>query len=211
MALQTENLISIKKCDSKTIEEIRLVQNTIIEIIKIIKSQKDLRFNNFKSMLKLNPNIRDLLHIEVDVDPDKPFPSLNKWILSISKGSERNKNVFMQRMGMNGKRPQTYQQIAIEHNISRERVRGITEKIKRIGQTSIYRLGLNPLIERAEKIVRSAGWKMTFSDLNTHLLCNGPQGELLKYAEYLICFPSWQKAGLNKKESIVYLETDLNE
>ena len=182
MALQMENLISIKNCGYKAIQEIRRAQKIVIMIIKIIESRNDLRFNDFKSMIKLNQKIRDLLHIGVDVDPDKPFPSLNKWILSIAKHSERNKNVFMLRMGMQGKPPQTYEQIAIEYNITRERVWQLVEKMKKTGQTPIYRLRLNPLIERAEKILRSTGGKMTLSDLITRLLCCGPQGELLKYA-----------------------------
>jgi hypothetical protein len=135
-------------------------------------------------------------------------------VLSISKNSERNKKVFMQRTGMDGRQPQTYQQIALEHDISRERVRGIVEKLKNTGQLPVYRLRLDPFIERAEKIVRSMGRKMTISDLNTHLLCFGSQGELLKYAtpfiEYLNGFPSWQKAGLNIRDGLIYIESDLN-
>lgn len=214
MALKTENLISIKNCGYKTIQEIRRIQNIIIKIIKIIVSRNNIKFNDFKSMIKLDRNIRDLLNIEEDIDPNKPFSSLNKWILSISKNSERNKKVFMLRMGMHGRPPQTYQQIALEHDISRERVRGIVEKLKKTGQLPVYRLRLDPLIERAEKIVRSIGRKMTISDLNTHLFCFGYQGELLKYAtpfiEYLNGFPSWQKAGLTVRDGLIYFESDLN-
>jgi len=119
----------------------------------------------------------------------------------------------MQRTGMDGRQPQTYQQIALEHDISRERVRGIVEKLKNTGQLPVYRLGLDLLIERAEKIVRSMGRKMTISDLNTHLLCFGSQGKLLKYAmpfiKYLNGFPSWQKAGLNMKDDLIYIESNL--
>jgi hypothetical protein len=214
MALKTENLISMKNCGYPTIREIRRIQNTVIEIIEIIVSRNDIKFNDFKSMIKLNRNIRNLLKIEEDIDPDKPFASLNKWILSISKNSERNKNVFMLRMGMHGRPPQTYQQIALEHDISRERVRGIVEKLKKTGQLPVYRLRLDPLIERADKIVRSIGNKMTISDLNTHLLNLGSQGELLKHAtpfiEYLDGFPSWQQAGLEIRDDLIYIESDLN-
>ena len=214
MALKIENLISIKNCGYKTIREIRRIQNTIIEIFKIIVSRNNVNFNDFKSMIKLDRNIRDLLKIGEDIDPNKPYPSLNKWILSISKNSERNKKVFMQRMGLDGRQPQTYQQIALEHDISRERVRGIVEKLKNTGQLPVYRLRLDPLIERAEKIVRSRGRKMTITDLNTHLLCFGSQGELLKYAtpfiEYLNGFPSWQKAGLNIRGGLINIDSDLN-
>jgi hypothetical protein len=214
MALKTENLISIKNCGYKTIREIRRIQNTIFEIIKIIVSRNDIRFNGFKSMIKLDRNIRDLLNIEEDIDPNNPFPSLNKWILSISKNSERNKKVFMLRMGMQGRQPQTFQQLALEHDISRERVRGIIEKLKKTGQFPVYRLRLDPLIDRAEKIVRSKGGKMTISDLNTHLLCFGSRGELLKYAtpfiEYLNGFLSWQKAGLKIRDGLIYIESYLN-
>ena len=52
----------------------------------------------------------------------------------------------MQRMGLDGRQPQTYQQIALEHDISRERVRGIVEKLKNTGQLPVYRLRLDPLI-----------------------------------------------------------------
>lgn len=127
---------------------------------------------------------------------------------------ERNKKVFMQRMGLDGRQPQTLQQIALENDISRERVRGIVEKLKKSGQLPVYRLRLDSLIERAEKIVRSMGRKMTISDLNTHLLCFGSQGELLKYAtpfiEYLNGFPSWQKAGLNIRDGLINIDSDLN-
>jgi hypothetical protein len=214
MALKTENLISIKNCGYKTIREIRRIQNTIIDIFKIIVSRNNVKFNDFKSMIKLDRNIRDLLKIGEDIDPNEPYPSLNKWILSVSKNSQRNKKVFMQRMGLDGRQPQTYQQIALEHDISRERVRGIVEKLKKTGQLPVYKLRLDPLIERAEKIVRSRGRKMTISDLNTHLLCFGSQGELLKYAtpfiEYLNGFPSWQKAGLNIRGGLIDIDSDLN-
>ncbi|MGV7223647.1 MAG: hypothetical protein ACQ9MH_19230 [Nitrospinales bacterium] len=213
MALKTENLIRMKNCGYKTIREVRRIQNTIIKIFKIIDSRNDIKFNDFKSMIKLDRNIRDLLNIEEEIDPDKPFASLKKWILSISKNSERNKKVFMLRMGMDGRPPQTYQQIALEHDISRERVRGIVEKLKRTGQLPVYRLRLDPLIERADKIVRSIGNKMTISDLNTHLLNLGSQGELLKHAtpfiEYLDGFPSWQQAGLEIRDGLIYIESDL--
>lgn len=214
MALKTENLISIKNCGYKTIREIRRIQNTIIDIFKIIVSRNNINFNDFKSMIKLDRNIRDLLKIGEDIDPNEPYPSLNKWILSVSKNSERNKKVFMQRMGLDGRQPQTLQQIALENDISRERVRGIVEKLKKSGQLPVYRLRLDSLIERAEKIVRSMGRKMTISDLNTHLLCFGSQGELLKYAtpfiEYLNGFPSWQKAGLNIRDGLINIDSDLN-
>ena len=49
----------------------------------------------------------------------------------------------------------------------------IIEKLKKTGQLPIYRLRLDPMIDRAAKIVRSMGSKMTISDLNTHLLCYG--------------------------------------
>ncbi len=211
MALKTENLISIKNCGYKTIREIRRIQNTIIEIFKIIVSRNDVNFNDFKSMIKLDRNIRDLLKIGEDIDPDEPYTSLDKWILSISKDSERNKKVFMQRMGMDGRQPQTLEQVGLEHDISRERVRGIVEKLKKSGQLPVYRPRLDPLIERAEKIVRSMGRKMTISDLNIHLLCIGSQGELLKYAtpfiKYLNVFPSWQKAGLNMRDGLIYIKS----
>ena len=113
----------------------------------------------------------------------------------------------MLRMGMNGKSSQTYQQIALKHDISRERVRGIVDELKKTGQKPIYRLRLDPLIEQAERIVRLLGGKVAFSELITHLLNHGPQGELLKHAvpfiEYLNGFPLWQKAGMNIKDGLV--------
>ena len=215
MALKTENLIRIKNCGYKTIREIRRIQNTIIDISKIIVSRNTVNFNGFKSMIKLDRNIRDLLKIGEDINPDEPYTSLDKWILSISKDSERNKKVFMQRMGMDGRQPQTLEQVGLEHDISRERVRGIVEKLKKTGQLPIYKPRLDPLIERAEKIVRSKGHKMTISDLNIHLLCIGSQGELLKYAtpfiKYLNGFPLWQKAGLNIRDGLIYIESNLND
>lgn len=214
MSLRTENLISMKNCGYKKIREIRRIQNTITEIVRIIQSNNDIRFNDFKSMIKCKHSIRKLLNIDENVDPQKPFPSLNRWILSISKNRERNKNVFMLRMGMNGKSSQTYQQIALKYDISRERVRGIVEELKKTGQKPIYRLRLDPLIEQAERIVRLLGGKVAFSELITHLLNHGPQGELLKHAvpfiEYLNGFPLWQKAGMNIKDGLVYIESDRN-
>ena len=174
----------------------------------------NIRFNDFKSMIKCKHSIRKLLNIDENVDPQKPFPSLNRWVLSISKNRERNKNVFMLRMGMYGKSSQTYQQIAIKHDISRERVRGIVEELKKTGQKPIYRLRLDPLIEQAERIIRLLGGKAAFSELITHLLNHGPQGELLKHAvpfiEYLNGFPLWQKAGMNIEDGLVYIESDRN-
>ena len=213
MSLRPENLISMKNCGYKKIGEIRRIQNTITEIVKTIQSN-NIRHNDFKSMIKCNHSIRKLLNIDEDVDPQKPFPSLNRWILSISKNRERNKNVFMLRMGMYGKSSQTYQQIALKYDISRERVRGIVEELKKTGQKPIYRLRLDSLIEQAERIVRLLGGKVEFSELITHLLNHGPQGELLKYAvpfiEYLNGFPLWQKAGMNIKDGFVYIESDRN-
>ncbi len=55
---------------------------------------------------------------------------------------------------------------------------------------------------------------MIISELNTYLLCFGSQGELLKYAtpfiEYLNGFLLWQKAGLNLRDGLIYIESDLN-
>ena len=120
----------------------------------------------------------------------------------------------MLRMGMYGKSSQTYQQIALKHDISRERVRGIVDELKKTGQKPIYRLRLDPLIEQAERIVRLLGGKVAFSELITHLLNHGPQGELLKHAEpfieYLNGFPLWQKAGMNIEDGLVYIESDRN-
>jgi hypothetical protein len=117
-------------------------------------------------------------------------------------------------MGMNGKSPQTYQQIALKYAISRERVRGIVEELKKTGQKPIYRLRLDPLIEQAERILRFLGGKVGFSELINHVLNQGPHGELLKHAvpfiEYLNGFPLWQKAGIKIKDGLVYIESDRN-
>lgn len=213
MALRSENLIRMKNCGYKTIQEISQMQNTITEMVGMIH-YSDLEFNDFKSIIKRKPSIRKLLNIDEDVDPQKPFPSLNQWVLSISKNRERNKNVFMLRMGMCGKSPQTYEQIGLEHDISRERVREIVEKLKKNGKKFIYRLRLDPLIEQAEKVVRLLGGKVAFSELINHLLNHGPQGELLKHSvpfiEYLNGFPLWQKAGMNIKDGFVYIELNRN-
>ena len=88
------------------------------------------------------------MNIGENVDPQKPFPSLNRWISSISKNRERNKNVFMLRMGMYGKSSQTYQQIALKHAVP--------------------------------------------------------------FIEYLNGFPLWQRAGMNIKDGLVYIESDRN-
>ena len=209
MALRSENLIRMKNCGYKTIQEISQIQNTITEMVGMIQSS-DLGFNDFKSIIKCKPSIRKLLNIDEDVDPQKPFPSLNQWVLNISKNRERNKDVFMQRMGMCGKSSQTYEQIGIKHDISRERVREIVEKLKKNGKKFIYRLRLDPLIEQAEKVVRLLGGKVAFSELINHLLNHGPQGELLKHSvpfiEYLNGFPLWQKAGMNINDGFVYIE-----
>lgn len=213
MSLRTENLISLKNCGWKKIREIKQIQNTIAEIVSIIQSNNGIKFHDFKLMIKCN-RIRKLLNIDENVDPQKPFPSLDRWILSVSKNRERNKNIFMLRMGMNGKSCQTYQQIALKYDISRERVRGIVEELKKTGQKPIYRLRLDPLIEQAERIVRLLGGKVAFSELITHLLNHGPQGELLKHAvpfiEYLNGFPLWQKAGMKIKNGLVYIESHRN-
>ncbi len=213
MALEKEYLVAIKHCGWKKINEIQRIQRIVFEIIMELEYRKDSQIDDFKSMITLNLKIRELLNIGDDVNPDEPFPSLNKWLLCVSK-SERNKNVFMLRMGMQGEPYQTYDRVGIKYDISRERVRGITNRIKKVGLLSHMKIRLDPLIERAEKIVLSKGGEITCSDLIAYLLCVGPDGELLKHAipfiEYLNSFPSWQNAGLNIKDGIVYIKKKKN-
>ncbi|WP_300458469.1 sigma factor-like helix-turn-helix DNA-binding protein [Desulfobacula sp.] len=204
----------MKNCGYKKIGEIKRIQNTVNQVVKIIQSQNAMEMTDFKSMIKFDKKTRELFDIGDAVDPTKPFLSLDVWILSISKKSKRNKNVFMLRMGMLGKLPQTYEQIALKYDISRERVRMIVKKLKMTGLRPIYGIRLDPLIEQTERIVRSSGGKIAFSDLITRLLEKGPQGELLKdavpFIEYLKEFPQWKKTGLKIKNGYIVIESNLD-
>jgi hypothetical protein len=61
-------------------------------------------------------------------------------------------------MGMDGRQPQTLEQVGLEHDISRERVRGIVEKLKKTGQLPVYRPRLDIHIKgRGKKPARIFG------------------------------------------------------
>jgi len=212
MALESENLRAMKNCGIKTFREIYRLQNIVTEMLQIVHFHSNRTFDNFKSLLKLEKRVRNLLEIGEDIDPQEPFLYLDKWVLSIAKGSERNKMVFMQRMGMIGEKSLTYQQIGVQHDISRERVRSIVEALKRTGLNPTYSLRVDPLIEQTKKIVRAFGGKIELSDLITRLLHQGTQGELLKHAipfmEYLNGFSLWQKVGLKIRDGFVCIVSE---
>ncbi len=212
MALESENLRAMKNCGLITIREIIRLQNIITELIETISSNSNRGFDDFQSVLKLDKKARNLLDIGEDIVPQEPFLSLDKWVLSVAKGSERNKTVFMQRTGMLGRAPLTYQQIGLEQDLSKERVRTIVEALKSAGLNPTYRLRLDPLIEQAERIVRAFGGKVELSNLITRLIQHGSQGELLKHAipflEYLNGFPLWQKLGLKIREGFVCIDSE---
>ena len=114
----------------------------------------------------------------------------------------------MCRMGMLGEPKMTYEEIGVRHNISRERVRQIFEKVKSNGRRPLQRIRLDPLIARAADIVKSSGGRTGSSGLAEPLLNRGPQDALLKNAEafieYLRSFPEWQKVvpGLSLEGSV---------
>jgi len=208
LALSYENALQIKHVGRNTIYLIRDLQDNYSKIINTIASSEDLRFKDFKMVLRSNQMIRDILSCGKNIDADTPFPSISRWILENSRHSERNRDVFMCRMGMLGESKMTYEEIGVRHNISRERVRQISEKVKSNGRRPLQRIRLDPLIARAADIAKSSGGRTGFSGLAEPLLNRGPQGALLKNAEafieYLSSFPEWQKVvpGLSLEGSV---------
>jgi hypothetical protein len=92
----------------------------------------------------------------------------------------------------------TYDHIGIRHDISRERVRQIVEKVKSNGRCPLQRIRLDPLIAKAVNIAKTGEGKAELSQLTETLLNCGPQGVLLKHAEpfveYLKSFSEWGEA-----------------
>ncbi len=195
LALSYENALQIKYVGRNTIYLIRDLQENYTEIINTIANSEDLRFKDFKRVVRSNQMIRDILSCGKNIDADTPFPSISRWILENSRHSERNRDVFMCRMGMLGEPKMTYEEIGVRHNISRERVRQILEKVKTNGRRPLQRIRLDPLIARAADIAKSSEGRTGISGLAEPLLARGPQGALLQNAEafieYLRSFPEW--------------------
>ncbi len=143
------------------------------------------------------------------IDPNTPFPSIDKWVSDISqkffRKAEQTKKVFMLRMGMLGSPPKTLEQIGEQIGITRERVRQIINKMKRLACHPIRRKRLQPLIIRALEIVDSKGGKIDNTTLVSLLLAHGAGGEMLKFAtpftDFLSSLREWENSGLKIGEN----------
>jgi len=191
-------------------DEVIRIQDKITQIADVIHSHPELNSLTFKEIAKKNNKINDLIEIGMFVDPDNLLYSLNKWVLSIAKNSARNKDIFMKRLGMSGSPKMTYRKIAEEYNVSKGRIRQITEKMKFWGLKRFNSIRLDPIIEKAAKIIEINGRQLQIDDLINELLCCNQEEEQLKFAtpflEYLNTFPVWQKMGLSIKGKIVFLD-----
>jgi len=198
LSLSRENALKINYIGRKTYRALRELQEHYNEVVNGISNSKALRFKDFKWVLKRNQRILDIFSRGKIMDGDAPFPSLSQWILENSWQSERNRRVFMCRMGMLGEPQMTYDQIGIQHGITKERVRQIILKVQSNGRHPLQRIRLDPLISEAARIVKTGGESMGISALTERLLNRGPQGALLKHAqpfmEYVASFPEWREA-----------------
>jgi len=198
LALRCQDALRIKHVGRKTLRLFRELQENCNEIINKIANSEAFRFKDFKWVVKQDQTIRDIVSRGKNMDLDAPFPSLFQWILENSLHSERNRDVFMCRMGMLGEPGMTYDNIGIRHDITRERVRQIILKVQSDGRRPLQRIRLDPLIAKAADIVKTGEGKTGISELTEALLNCGPQGALLKHAEpfveYLKSFPEWEEA-----------------
>jgi len=143
------------------------------------------------------------------IDPNAPFPSINKWIYDISqkfaKKSEQAQKVFMLRIGMLGSPPKTLEKIGEKIGITKERVRQIVNKMERSGRHPMRKKWLQPLIIKALEIVDSRGGKIDNTTLVSLLLSHGPDGEMLKFAtpfiDFMSSLPEWANSGLKIGEN----------
>jgi len=110
---------------------------------------------------------------------------------------------------MSGSPKMTYRKIAEEYNVSKGRIRQITEKMKFWGLKRFNSIRLDPIIEKAANIIEINGNQLQIDDLIKELLCCNQEEERFKFAipffEYLNTFPIWQKMGLSIKGKYVYL------
>ncbi len=197
LALSYQDVLRIKHVGRKTLRLFRGFQEICSEIVKTIVDSEVLRFKDFKWVVRQDQTIRNILSHGKNMDVDAPFFSLSQWILENSRHSERNRDVFMCRMGMLGEPGMTYDNIGIRYNISKGRVQQIILKVQSNGRRPLQRIRLDPLIAKAAEIVKTGGGKTGLSELTESLLNCGPQGELLKHAEpfvdYLKSFPEWEE------------------
>lgn len=198
LALRYQEALRIKHVGRKTLRVFRGFQEICTEIVTTIADSETLRFKDFKWVVRQDQTIRNILSCGKNMDVDAPFPSISRWVLENSGHSERNRDVFMCRMGMLGEAGMTYDNIGIRYDITRERVRQIIIKIQTNGSRPLQRIRFDPLIAKAADIVKTGGGKTGLSELTEALLNCGPQGELLKHAErfveYLKSFPEWEEA-----------------
>jgi len=190
MALVPGIMLKMQNCGRNTVTEIINLQKKIIELIE--KQEND-------------DSIVDISQIEGLLDPNSPYPAIEKWISEISKKYEQQK-AFMLRMGMLGNRPMTLEQIGTElGEITRERVRQIIDKIENKARHHVHANKLQPLIKKAFEIVNLKGGRIRSEDLVLHLLTHGSNGEMLRFATPFIDFLStlnyWKAIGLNIDES----------
>ena len=198
LALRYQEAFRISHVGGKTLRLFRGLQKICSEIVKTIVDSEALRFKDFKWVVRQDQTIRNILSCGKNMDVDAPFSSISRWVLENSGYSERNKNVFMCRMGMLGEAGMTYDNIGIRYDITRERVRQIIIKIQTNVRRPLQRIRLDPLIAKAADILKTGGGETGLSELTEALLNCGPQGELLKHAErfveYLKSFPEWEEA-----------------
>lgn len=195
LALTPANALKIPHIGRKALRLFREMQMTFSETVKRIADSETLRFKDFKWVVTSDETIREILSVGKSIDVVSPFSSISQWILENSGHWERNQHVFMARMGMLGEPATTYDNIGIRHDISRERVRQIVEKVKSNGRRPLQRIRFVPLIAKAVDIVKTGEGKTGLSQLTETLLNCGPRGALLKHAEpiveYLKSFPEW--------------------
>ncbi len=202
--LKGESLYGMKNCGIKTINEIIEHQDKIYCLIFKIKHRKRRPRAGSAAWKEWSRYVEamayELFEFGEQVNPEEPFPSLEKWVSEISGASEKRRIIFMLKMGMLGNRPMIYENIGRQFRISKQRVTQLIKDVERASRHSISGQRLKPLIERALELVHSRGGIMSRASLLSLLLNRGPDGDMLRFASPFIDFmselPAWGESGL---------------
>jgi len=191
-ALTEDQLLHTRGCGWKTAEEIRDFQCEMAQTLptELRQLARRARQRDDPAPVATQP-----------VDPNNPYGSLMSWLARICR-SQRAREVFALRCGMQGGPPLTLAQVGDIFGITGTRVQQIERRVRKRAAAVDAQAALRPLVERAAKLVKACGGQMTELELTNALLVTGNDGGKLRHAtrfiDFLAALPAWCEAGLEK-------------
>ena len=211
--LKRSEMFSFRNCGRGTITEILDTQKKFKRQIIEYDLKNELNKTIFYEELKF-PNFWNFSRIAFDKykilnDYANTHEYINVLIEEICGGENRERNIFLKRMGMSGEKPQSLEVIGQHYNLTRERVRQLLNRIYNRAISLPSQYILSQIVNQIKVIVSENGGIIDKVILLNKLFSTARDSYRFEYATPLFDFISdsqaWQNSNLtnNKTGTII--------